>query len=342
MCEESKLDTVYSLEDKLVNGKLSFYGYTNSRMYYDASIHAWKVELLSDPEVYGIRSVDYPLGDNYWKLNNVCEKAHIQALLHFSACNGDEYNCNSGSCIPMERLCDGRNDCEDMSDEVNCDGVTWGTMYLHANPPPPSKKNKRLLEINVSVDLFNVLKIDEVESTLAIQFGLKLEWFDVRLTFDSLKEQEDSNIFSGSKRLEIWIPQIVFSNTEDMQTTTLDDKAVLKASRQSSDYKLSPLSHHKNLHLYSGRDNSLKMQRVHSLDFICRFDMRFYPFDTQHCEMQMESIQSQQSFVTLVPKILKNHGPSDFIQYFIRDLDMKLVDNNNLNRTNYISVEVNY
>ena len=39
-----------------------------------------------------------------------------------SGCNGNEFACNDGSCIYHEDKCDGYNDCDDGSDESNCNG----------------------------------------------------------------------------------------------------------------------------------------------------------------------------------------------------------------------------
>ena len=37
-------------------------------------------------------------------------------------CTVDDFECPSGECIPYELRCDGNNDCDDGSDEENCDG----------------------------------------------------------------------------------------------------------------------------------------------------------------------------------------------------------------------------
>ena len=52
------------------------------------------------------------------------------------------------SCVPMANRCDGRVDCHDKSDEIECDQIVIDMSYLDDVPAPPRFKN-RLTEVNV-------------------------------------------------------------------------------------------------------------------------------------------------------------------------------------------------
>ena len=41
-------------------------------------------------------------------------------VMLFSECYSDETKCDNGPCILKESLCDGKKDCTDNSDELNC------------------------------------------------------------------------------------------------------------------------------------------------------------------------------------------------------------------------------
>ena len=52
-------------------------------------------------------------GSDYYELES--KKAKTSPI-----CKDDEFRCDSGACVSKELLCNGANDCGDMSDEKNC------------------------------------------------------------------------------------------------------------------------------------------------------------------------------------------------------------------------------
>ena len=117
--------------------------------------------------------------------------------------------------IPFNR-CNKIIDCPgDSSDEDNCNMINFDKTYKKGFAPVTVDPDKNIIKtkIDVSVNLLNILKIDDVDSTFSCQINLLLSWFDERLNFNNLKEDPNYNTLSDDVRNNIWTPKIVFSNT---------------------------------------------------------------------------------------------------------------------------------
>ena len=79
-----------------------------------------------------------------------------------------------------------------------------------------------------------ILEINEVDSTIEIQFELILEWNDPRVQFSNLKYDSNLNTLSAVEKQLIWVPEIVFDNNHMKQETLNDEKSFIVLKRQGN------------------------------------------------------------------------------------------------------------
>ena len=72
------------------------------------------------------------------------------------------------------------------------------------------------------MEVFSVMSIDEVDNTIDLKFEIKLEWFDHRITYTNLKANRDYlNALNETDINRIWLPLVVYQNTDQFETTRL-------------------------------------------------------------------------------------------------------------------------
>ena len=77
--------------------------------------------------------------------------------------------------------CNSQPDCDDLSDEFNCEIINPGASYQsHIAPPPLENDNSSKVQILISADINSILDIDEIGSIFQVQFNLHLSWYDPR------------------------------------------------------------------------------------------------------------------------------------------------------------------
>ena len=139
--------------------------------------------------------------------------------------HGDgEFTCNNSQCVSMEKRCNQLPDCKDSSDEDGCYLVDLDTGYKKHIPPFSQKRFSDEIvpvQVNVSLTLLNIVDIDEVEHTIDLQFEISLEWKDNRLMFNNLKDKAYLNALTDDEIKRIWLPLLVYDNTNQKETTRL-------------------------------------------------------------------------------------------------------------------------
>ena len=78
-----------------------------------------------------------------------------------SQCNrASEFTCWDGECIPLDKMCDVREDCDDGRDENACTFVNIEKNKYRKNEVPRNPVDNSPLVVNISFDVHD-LEIDE-------------------------------------------------------------------------------------------------------------------------------------------------------------------------------------
>ena len=176
--------------------------------------------------ISGAPEVSYALGKHTWLVHNdQCQNGSYKAELKLTGCAEEEFTCNDGQCVSMRQRCDQVPNCKDFSDERGCQLVLLNEGYNQKVPPfkMESYIGNRMspVRVNVSLKLLNVMRIDEVENTIDLKFHILLEWFDHRLTYNNLKHRRYLNALNETDVEMIWLPLVIYENTEQMESTRL-------------------------------------------------------------------------------------------------------------------------
>ena len=77
----------------------------------------------------------YPVGRHLWLVTDPSCDLFVPTLLNLtlSTCSEDEFTCDDGICIPSWQRCDLVQNCEDLSDELECHTVTARTTVTKSN-----------------------------------------------------------------------------------------------------------------------------------------------------------------------------------------------------------------
>ena len=324
LCSDSPVDLIYSLvrpsEEKNRFG--TFVGTTGWVIQYNSTLKTWTIAhyAYKDKDLKLLDSNRRPFGKQTWLVkNDVCNKGEDSSTkLLLSSCDDDQFTCDDGTCVAIEFRCDKKPDCMDISDEKECRTVAFDEERYKPDEAAPSLKEGSKLEVTLGVMIQNILNIIEVQKIISLKFRLEQKWRDSRLQYYNLKKDEELNTLTLSEKKKIWVPTILFSNTREDFTSKNDKQAFAKV-KQFNKGSLLGLETNEDILVYKGSENEIKINRIYEIDFLCDYDMRYYPFDIQVCTLDLVIDGTTAKFIDLVPGNLTYSGSTDLAQYYIMD-----------------------
>ena len=339
LCETTKFsDKFFNIEEDLL-GNFTFYG-DNSIIVYNEEASLWNWTIQGDLHTFATSNAPFNtflIGKTSWTFfGDSCVATGDIRDIKFTTCGqgGDysffkeEFTCNDGSCVDLEERCDGVPNCDDQSDEENCQKVIISKKYPKNNIPYKISQQKQVIKLktNVSVKINEILSISEVDSKFSLKFALYMSWVDNRLAFQNLKSDADQNTLDDDLQENLWKPVLTFTNTKkNIKTNTVkenDNEPIFSIIKNSTRTLKNEASSLDLSYMFDGASNPVMMVRDYAIDFTCDFRLAWYPFDQQECHIVLELSEKDAKYIELVPQKVTYGGPFDLSQYHIQGLSI--------------------
>ena len=103
----------------------------------------------------------------------------------------------------------------------------------------------------------------------------------------------------------------------------MNDDTTFASVNRSGKGKIIEKSVNEDIETFLGIENPITNSRVYSLNFFCDYNMQWYPFDQQTCNIEIIMDGVLDSYADLLPGDILFSGPKELTQYFVVDYDMK-------------------
>ena len=223
LCEDSKLDSSFIVRNEetvFLLGQKS----TRIQFYRDAS--QWRAVTKDGTLLASMNATEssFLLGTHNWTIYDDILKCQLQhggnpytISLSLNGCDDEEFNCDDGTCIALQKKCDGYQDCGDSSDETTCSLIKKQSSYSKRLAPQNLDKQHGHNIVNINLNIMEIIAVNEVDGNIRIKLNVTAEWKDPRLTFYNLKTDTTLNELEREEATYIWVPDILFMNIRAME-----------------------------------------------------------------------------------------------------------------------------
>lgn len=214
LCFENEHETRFRV-DEYVDGRPLFRGFYDLLIRWSSNTSQWLLINIENTTLASLSPSDldeYPLGQKQWVVKSLLCGSHPGANLNLSLspCDSQHFMCRSGECIAHTHRCNMRYECDDGSDEDDCDIVNLRRGYRrHLTPPGLGGAP---LMVTPAVTLTRIMAVDERDMTVTAEFQVKLTWLDDRLSFSHLASTDKGAVLSDEDVKKIWLPEYRLNN----------------------------------------------------------------------------------------------------------------------------------
>ena len=113
------------------------------------------------------------------------------------------------------------------------------------------------------------------------KFKIVLEWYEHRVSYHNLKNIQALNKLPDKDVQMIWIPYIIFQNTDDNEAVVLDGVRSTVFINRESGFQRSGIEIVDEIEIFPGALNKLTIAQTYSKKFHCTYLLHYFPFDTQ-------------------------------------------------------------
>ena len=188
---------------------------------------------------------------------------------------------------------------------------------------PPITRATKETDIQVKVDIRAVTQVNELQSQFIAEVAIHLKWKDPRITFKNLNGE--GNFLDNEWKSAIWLPPLKFSNTFGNEPLITDSVSV-QALREGN-ATIKPDEALNEGERYSGAENSLVLFGQYQHHFYCPFDLTEFPFDSQHCSIDIRVPLDLRQYINLLPWNLSFSGLKKLHQFHVTDPIFDISDN---------------
>ena len=177
--------------------------------------------------------------------------------------------------------------------------------------PPITTDDQRNIvpvQVRISIILMKIVQIKEVDHKIEFQFGIVLEWPEIRALFHNLKFKSSLNALTDEEISQLWLPYVIYDNTDMKEVVQLEEgtKTTVTVTRQG-DFTRSGVEVADEIEVFEGGENKLTMNQTYSKKFQCEYQLHRYPFDIQ----VVSSLSTFCDFTVQVCSIRLNAQPLD-------------------------------